>query len=394
MRTESQNISDLPQPDAQSMNMSEQLTAVIREEIEACGGCITFARFMELALYAPGLGYYVAGLRKFGESGDFVTAPEISPMFSYCLARQCAQVLEALGGGSILEFGAGSGIMASDILAELERCNQLPQKYRVLEVSGELRERQRETIQQRVPHLLDRVEWLDQLPADRFQGVVLANEVLDAMPVHRFRKELQGLSEVCVSWDVDRFVWTYTPPTQELASWELPGDVPALPAGYESEVNLSLSPWIASLSETLSAGVMLLIDYGFPSHEYYHPQRGTGTLMCHYRHRAHPDPLILTGLQDITAHVDFTAVAEAAHKAGMDVAGFTSQAYFLLSLGLTEMVADTDAAVTRQQIETARQIKLLTLPSEMGELFKVIALCKNTELPLAGFSMHDQRGRL
>jgi SAM-dependent MidA family methyltransferase len=238
------------------------------------------------------------------------------------------------------------------------------------------------------------VEWLDQLPADRFQGVVLANEVLDAMPVHRFRKELQGLSEVCVSWDVDRFVWTYTPPTQELASWELPGDVPALPAGYESEVNLSLSPWIASLSETLSAGVMLLIDYGFPSHEYYHPQRGTGTLMCHYRHRAHPDPLILTGLQDITAHVDFTAVAEAAHKAGMDVAGFTSQAYFLLSLGLTEMVADTDAAVTRQQIETARQIKLLTLPSEMGELFKVIALCKNTELPLAGFSMHDQRGRL
>ncbi|OGT18830.1 MAG: hypothetical protein A2V90_01810 [Gammaproteobacteria bacterium RBG_16_57_12] len=387
-------VTDLPLPTPEAQRHSEQLIAQIRAEMEAHGGRLDFARYMALALYSPGLGYYAAGARKFGAAGDFVTAPEISPQFSRCLARQCQQVLAQLPGGAILEFGAGTGAMAGDILLELERCHALPSHYFILDVSAELRQRQQQTLLQRVPRLLDRVQWLDRLPIGGFRGVVLANEVLDAMPVHRFQITAEGYNEIYVAWQGERFAWSHERPGAALEAWYRAATPAGLAPGYESEVNLAIAPWLAGLVDSLAAGAVLLIDYGFPRHEYYHPQRSGGTLMCHYRHRAHPDPLILPGLQDITAHVDFTAVAEAALDAGFEVLGFTNQAYFLLALGLAESVAEVNPLDTRAQLELAQQIKKLTLPSEMGELFKVMALGKGLDMTLRGFTLNDQRGRL
>lgn len=380
--------SELPIPDADAQAHCAAVAEHIINAIAANGGCIDFEQFMALALYAPGLGYYAAGARKFGDAGDFVTAPEISPLFSRCLARQCQQVLAACG-GEILEFGAGSGTMAADMLAELAALDALPEQYLIMEVSAELRQRQRETLARKVPQLAERVHWLDQLP-DTFHGVIVANEVLDAMPVQRLRVTREGVAVAQVCHDDNGFRWHY----RQTHDSALTTPLQSLSAGYESEVNTHIHPWIGAIAACLQRGVVLLIDYGFPRHEFYHPQRDTGTLMCHYRHRAHTDPLILPGLQDITAHVDFTAVAEAAVGHGLDVAGFTSQAYFLLSLGLTELVTGINPADTRAQIEAAQQIKKLTLPNEMGELFKVIALTRDLDLPLRGFSLNDQRVRL
>lgn len=383
------NPAELPLPEGDALAHCTRAVQHICRDIDHHQGSIDFAQFMALALYAPGLGYYAAGTRKFGEDGDFVTAPEISPLFSRCLARQCQQVL-AQTGGVILEFGAGSGTMAADILSELEQLDSLPSQYLIMEVSADLRQRQRETIEQKIPQLVDRVQWLEQLP-EQFHGVVVANEVLDAMPVQRFRVEADGISRAMVRHDASGFHWSYQPWAVDAQLAEI---TRTLPTGYESEINTHITPWLATLTERMTQGAVLLIDYGFPRHEFYHPQRDTGTLMCHYRHRAHVDPLILPGLQDITAHVDFTAVAEAAVAAGFDVSGYTNQAYFLLALGLTELVAEINPADTRTQIILAQQIKKLTLPSEMGELFKVIGLTKDCDLPLRGFSFNDQRNRL
>ena len=395
---------DLPRPEAPAQQHSEQLQAKIRAAIEAAGGVIDFARFMELALYAPGLGYYSAGARKFGEAGDFVTAPELSPLFSRCLARQCRQVLAEIGCGDILEFGAGTGIMAAELLLELERLETLPGQYFILELSPDLQQRQRDTLARRVPHLLARVSWLEGLPHTGFQGVILANEVVDAMPVHLLRflghnDGEQTVMERCVGWDGRGFAWQERPLAlpdlqrrldelrQALGEW---GFCP----GYVTEINLVQTAWVNSLAAALERGAALIIDYGFPQHEYYHPDRTTGTLMCHYRHRAHGDPLILVGLQDITAHVDFTALAGAAQQAGLDVMGYTSQAQFLLATGLTDMVAELEPAATRAYLETTQQVKRLTLPSEMGELFKVLALGRGLAGPLQGFMLQDRRSRL
>ncbi len=385
---------DLPAPAPEAQAHSAQLASLIADEIARQGGRISFARFMELALYAPGLGYYAAGARKFGAGGDFVTAPEISPLFSRCLARQCREVLAELGGGDILEFGAGSGVMAADLLRELEQQEQLPRHYFILEVSAELRTRQRETLAAKAAHLLARVVWLDAWPQAPLRGVVLANEVLDAMPVHRFRVEAQGLSEAYVGMRDGRFIEQFAAPGPELGRRELAQALAGLPPGYVSEYNAAAAPWLQGIAQALDQGVVLLIDYGFPRHEFYHPQRTGGTLMCHYRHRAHPDPLVFIGLQDITAHVDFTLIAEAALAAGFAVRGFTSQAYFLLALGLTEMLAELNPVDIRAQLEYAQQIKKLTLPNEMGELFKVMALAKGMDRPLQGFALNDQRQRL
>lgn len=376
---------------------SEWLCALIRDEIGANGGQITFSRYMELALYAPGLGYYSAGSHKLGEAGDFVTAPELSPLFSRCVARQCEQVLAHLGGGDILEVGAGSGVMAADVLAELETLDCLPGCYFILEVSADLRQRQQQTVAARVPHLAGRVHWLDVLPAVGFQGVVLANELLDAMPVHVFGVAEKTSYERYVACGDGRFIWSDGP----LSDARLVERIVALKdargefaPGYVSEINLAAEDWLRSIAALLARGMVLLIDYGFPRREYYHPQRSGGTLMCHYRHRAHPDPLVLPGLQDITAHVDFTALAEVASEAGLTVAGFTTQAYFLLSSGLNEMMAASDPNDVRQHVLLMQQVKKLTLPSEMGELFKVMALMRDMDAPLLGFTFQDQRRRL
>lgn len=395
-RQESQVIDELaglPVPDSDAQSHSEELINLIRDEITRAGGRISFARYMELALFAPGLGYYSAGSRKFGEQGDFVTAPEISSLFSRTLARQVAEVFQVLGDGDVLEVGGGSGVMAADMLTQLESHNALPTRYLILELSADLRERQKALLTEQVPHLLNRVTWLDELPQSGFRGVVVANELLDALPVHCFSIEADGVKERFVSWSDDRFQWSSgEPETTQLRDQikTLAGD---LPVGYVSEINLAANAWISSIAQMMESGVVLLIDYGFPRDEYYHPQRSTGTLMCHYRHRAHDDPFVYPGLQDITAHVDFTAIAEAAVDTGLDVSGYTSQAYFLLGNGLTEL-ADECENNEKEQLLVAQQIRTLTMPGEMGELFKVMALSKKFDSPLRGFSMMDNRHKL
>lgn len=385
-------VGELPPPNAAQLAQSEALQAHIRAVMAQHGGRIDFARFMELVLYAPGLGYYSAGSRKFGEGGDFVTAPEVSSLFSRALAQQCREVLARIG-GDLLEFGAGRGVMAADILAELERIDCLPEHYFIMEISADLRQRQRETINEKVPQLAGRVVWLDALP-EAFEGVVLGNELLDAMPVHRFRIHGGEPHELCVMWDGAQFVLDEEPADAALC--------PRLKAlqqefhlgeGYESELNLMAEEWVAGLGGWLRRGVALLIDYGFPRAEYYHPQRSAGTLMCHYRHRAHGDALTLIGLQDITAHVDFTALAEAAQAAGLAVRGFANQANFLIACGLAEFLA-AEEEDARTQLRLAAEVKTLTQPAEMGELFKVIALSRGWEGGLRGFALRDERSRL
>ena len=376
----------LSPPTAEEQAHSDKLVRVIADEIAASGGKISFARFMELTLYAPGLGYYVAGKYKFGVQGDFVTAPEIGSLFARCLAHQCQTILTSMDGGDILEVGAGSGVLAADLLLALEASDSLPERYFILELSADLCERQAEMLLRKAPRLVDRVHWLDALP-DSFRGIVLANELLDATPVERFRVTESGLNQIHVAWEDGRFVWQEQPIDAAI-------QLPTLSAGYVSEINLHAEAWVRSLGDILTQGVVLLIDYGFPRAEFYHPQRSQGTLMCHYRHRAHDDPLILVGLQDITAHVDFTAMAEAGTDAGLSLLGYTSQAAFLLGNNLDRIVAASDPNDVRAHLELTQQVKKLTLPHEMGELFKVMALGRGMQEPLRGFSMQDRRGRL
>ncbi len=384
----------LPVPDTVAQAHSRTLFELVANEIEAEGGSISFAQFMSRALYSPGLGYYAAGAQKFGEAGDFVTAPEISPLFSHCLAHQAAQVLRELDGGDILEYGAGSGVMALEILRELARIDSLPNHYYIIELSADLRERQQQCLRNNAPQFLERVVWLDTLPDTPINGVVLANEVLDAMPVNLFQVQEGRLQEVNVALGEQGLSFVSAEASDALMSAGLSELAAQLPDGYRSEYNASVGPWLQSMAESLGQAAVFLIDYGYPRHEFYHPQRSGGSLMCHYRHRSHSDPLILLGLQDITAHVDFTQVAEEALNAGFEVSGFTTQTYFLLSLGLTEQLAENHSDDIKQQMLVAQQVKKLTLPNEMGELFKVIALQKDLSLSLQGFAMNDQRGRL
>ncbi len=385
-------LRELPPPPPEAQALSETLIERIHATMAAAGGALRFDDYMAMCLYEPGLGYYSAGSRKFGEEGDFVTAPEISPLFSRTLARQCAALLDELGGGDILEFGAGRGVMAADILLELERMGCPPRRYSILDVSAELRQRQHETIAERAPSMLGRVEWLERLPEPGFRGVVLGNELLDAMPVRRFRCGEHGVEELYVAEVDGRFALEGRPADEALAARIAPL-CDSLPPGYASEINLAAEGWVVELGGFLEAGAALLIDYGFPAHEYYHPERSGGTLMCHYRHRGHDDALIYPGLQDITAHVDFTAVADAALAAGLQVLGFGNQANFLLANGITELAAG-EGGDDRARLEVAAQLKRLTMPGEMGELFKVIALGRGIERPLAGFMLRDERGRL
>lgn len=386
----------LPLPDSDALAYSAALTQRIRDEIAAVGGWIGFDRFMELALYAPGMGYYSGGAHKFGAAGDFVTAPELSPLFAQMLAAQVEQIL-ALSAPQIIEVGAGSGRLAADLLLELEQRQALPERYSILDLSGELRERQRATIEQCAPHLLSRVEWLDALPA-RFDGLVLTNELLDAMPVHLVvwgTEDDATILERGVAWAGDEFVWGDRPAQGRVLerAEALAAECP-LPPGFLSEICLAAADWTASWGGILGTGALLLIDYGFPRREFYHPQRSTGTLMCHYRHQAHAEPFFLPGLQDITAHVDFTAIVEAGHGAGLDFLGYTTQAIFLMNCGLTGLLERTPAENLARYLPQAQAAQKLISPAEMGELFKVIALGKGIDEILLGFAVGDRSATL
>ena len=374
----------LPEPSADAQDASRALCARIAAEIAAGGGWIPFDRYQELALYAPGLGYYAGGSHKFGADGDFVTAPELTSLFGKALARQVAQVMAA-SAPAVLEAGAGSGRLAADLLLGLAAMGSVPERYLILELSGELRARQRETLEREAPALAQRVAWLDAMP-ESFSGCVVANELLDAMPVQVLAWRAAGLMERGVAVDAaGQFVWSERPASDHLAAAaDLDVAVP-----YVSEVALAARAWTAEWGRRLVKGALILIDYGLPRHEYYHAQRNDGTLRCHYRHRSHDNPFWWPGLSDITSHVEFTAIAEAGHDAGLDVIGYTAQATFLMNCGIGELLAERQA----QGGDTTKSlgaVQVLLAPSEMGELFKVIALGRGMAEPLLGFSRGDR----
>lgn len=376
----------LPVPDADAAASSARLAARIADEIAGAAGWIPFSRYMELALYTPGLGYYSGGARKFGGAGDFVTAPELSPLFAQALAAQVAQVMAA-SAPRILEAGAGSGALAVGLLRDLERRGALPERYDILELSGELRARQQEAIAHGAPHLAERVGWLGTLP-ETFSGAVIANELLDALPVNLVAWREDGLFERGVGLENGAFAWRERPIAGELLA--VSQGLTFVQPPYASEINLAARAWVAEWGRILNQGALLLIDYGFPQREYYHPQRAEGTLMCHYRHHAHGDPFWLPGLNDITAHVDFTAMAEAGHEAGLDVLGYTSQAQFLLNCGLAQLLEQRQTAGATAYAALASGAQKLISPAEMGELFKVLMLGKGTDGPLLGFAGGDR----
>ncbi|MBT8126169.1 MAG: SAM-dependent methyltransferase, partial [Gammaproteobacteria bacterium] len=379
----------LPQPDNTNSQRSRDLTACIAQLCEQQGGSIAFSDYMRMALYQPGMGYYSSGLNKFGQSGDFITAPEVSSLFSRCLARQIAQVFNQTGVNDVLEFGAGSGLMAVDILLELEQQQALPMNYYILELSAELRQRQQQTVADKAPHLLVKVHWLDALPQQAIEGVVIANELLDAMPVECFRIHGDVIEQLRVTTRTGQLRADYQNADDAMVEQVRTLEKRrggAFPQGYCSEFNPAIKAWLASLYDQLGKALVLLIDYGYPVTEYYLDERDRGTLICHYQHRAHSNPLWYPGLQDITAFVDFSAVAHAADEVGFDVSGYTTQAMFLMGCGLGELHQSMVSEDQQQQLKLAQQIKTLTLPSEMGERFKAMALSKQIELPLIGFS--------
>ena len=381
----------LPPPDGVARRHSDRVVDALRAAIATEGGWIPFEAYMRFVLYAPGLGYYVAGARKFGAAGDFVTAPELTPLFARTLAAQLTPILAAAP-GDVVELGAGSGVLAADVLAALDVADALPQRYRIVEVSPDLRERQRATIAARIPKIAGRVEWLDALP-DTIHGGVLMNEVLDALPVALVvraagRWQLRG-----VVTRGDGFAFEDRPlgdgALRDAAAERFPVD-----GDYLSEINLAAEALVEDLAHRIERGAMLILDYGFPRIEYFHPQRASGTLIGHYRHRAHHDPFLWPGLSDLTAHVDFTAIAEAGVRGGLSVAGFASQASFLLSLGILDRLATVEPPGDLAYMAQASAVQKLVSPAEMGELFKVLALASDHAIDWPGFALQDRRGRL
>ena len=350
---------------------------------------MSFVDFMQAALYSPVFGYYTQANTPIGTQGDFITAPELTPLFGYTVASQCIPVLHHLKHPVIFEFGAGTGRLCIDMLTHLEQHNALPETYQILDVSGTLRALQEKNILAEIPHLADRVHWVSTLPDEAFEGIILANEVLDAMPVHRFLQTKTELLESLIILDEHGDLQEVFEPCTNTAlanhvTRVLTHDV----RPYASEVNLLLPSWLDACYALLTRGLVLLIDYGFPEHEYYHPDRSKGTLMCHHQHKAHPNPLKNPGFDDITAHVNFTHVADSALAAGFDVRGYTNQASFLLANGLLSLLEQ------QPDVKTQQAVKQLVQPSEMGELFKVIALTKALDVPLVGFQWHDKRASL
>jgi SAM-dependent MidA family methyltransferase len=375
-----------------SARVREHLTA----QIDAAGGWLSFERFMDLALYAPGLGYYSGGAQKLGRGGDFTTAPEVSSLFGACVAVQCADVLRELTAGSILEIGAGSGRLAADVLERLESLGRLPQQYLILEVSADLRERQCQYLARRLPHLAPRVRWIDSPPQSSFDGVIIANEVLDALPVARFRRQSGSIDELGVAINDGTFVWA--PRTAGAAMAEmcrrLCGAGGGWDEGYVSEYCPRVAAWTHAVTQSLRQGAALWFDYGLPRAQYYLPERHDGTLICHYRHQAHFDPFEHVGLQDISAWVDFTLLAEASHAAGFELAGFTTQAYFLAGTGIDREMHHRAGCDENAFARLAGEARQLMMPGEMGERFKAMAWLRALDIPLSGFALQDLRHTL
>ncbi len=391
----------LPEPDEVALGLSADLQKKIHFAIMENGGSISFEQYMQMSLYEPGLGYYSAGSSKFGEQGDFVTAPELSPVFSRCLANQCRQILLEITSGCILELGPGTGVMAIDIMRELERKNILPEVYYMLEPSADLRQRQKQKVKSEIPHLRERMVWLERLPEEEIEGIILANEVVDAMPVRRIEIDHEFLEIVVTSesgaGDQVGFKWNKKAIDQtsmKVVQKMLATLKQTLSMPYTLEINFYIKPWLNSLGAVLNKGLILISDYGYPRKELFHPQRRTGTLACHYRHHVHDDPFLYPGLQDITASVDFTAIAEAAADVDLHVAGFTTQAHFLIACGLDPFVLEQETDDVAERTRMTHQISKLTMPDEMGEKFKFIGLTKSLDIQLQGFSFIDQRARL
>jgi len=386
-------IYDLPKPGHVALKRSRALSECIRQEIAKQHGVISFATFMELALYHPTLGFYNADTFTLGKHGDFTTAPEISPLFAKCFAKQIQQISNNLSSNNILELGAGTGRFANDLLSELDQNGCLPQHYYIYEISHGLRKKQQEFLRSACPHFFSRITWLDVLPVN-FIGTIIANEVLDALPVHCFHIEDATVKERCIRIEKDEFTWQLEPPTTETLANEIlkMRDHYALSSGYDSEINLYIHEFIPCIANALTQGIILFADYGYGQREYYHPERRQGTLTCFYQHRRHNNPLLLPGLQDITTHVDFTRVIEIAADTGCSLAGFTSQSAFLLACGLMNIAADEEKHLSPiNEFRLHHAIKLLTMPTEMGERIKIMALSKNIELPLLGFHLQDRR---
>jgi SAM-dependent MidA family methyltransferase len=384
----------LPAPGPGALAQSEALIAHLRAELEAAGGWLPFDRYMERVLYAPGLGYYSGGARKFGLRGDdgsdFVTAPELSPLFAPTLARPVAEALQASGTRNLMEFGAGTGKLAAGLITALGEMGVAFDSYAIVDLSGELRERQRETIEAAAPALAAKVRWLDTLP-EHFEGVVIGNEVLDAMPVKLYAKLGGKWHERGVAWRDEAGGFSFEDrPVAESDATALLGEVDTSGEDYVTETHDAARAFTRTVCTMLTRGAVFFIDYGFPQHEYYHAQRAQGTLMCHYRHRAHGDPFLYPGLQDITAHVEFTGIAEAGTEAGADLLGFTSQARFLMNAGITDSLSSIDPSDIKRFLPAANAVQKLLSEAEMGELFKVIAFSRGLDDTLQAFSSGDR----
>ncbi len=386
-------MSILPEPNEAASKHSQALQNTIRAEISVAAGWISFARYMELVLYAPGTGYYSNNIPKFGSTGDFVTAPEISSLFGRTIAQQVLQVFQYMdkGGNNILEFGAGTGKLALDLLFELERLGELPERYFILEVSAGLRRRQQELFARYLPHLISRIEWLEYLPTT-FEGLMIANEVLDAMPIHLVMWHDKTLLERGVTWSNGGFQWS----DRLLVAGELFNTARKVGCqinasnDYISEINLAANAFIKSLADILQRGAVLLIDYGFGHKEYYHPQRDKGTLVCHYRHYVHDDPFYLPGLQDITSHINFSAITEVTKGGQLELLGYTTLANFLINCGITKILEQTPVENSIDYLPLAGQLQRLVSPAEMGDLFKVIAFGRGIPQPMIGFITGDK----
>lgn len=390
-------LGKLPEPCDDERILSQRLVTQIKRLLMQ-DDALTFAQFMSAALYTPGLGYYANDLTKFGAEGDFITAPEISPLFSQCVAKQVAEINATLTQASVLELGAGSGALAESMLLTLQLLSCVPEHYYILEPSAVLQQRQQQRLQQRLPaDLFARVRWLNTLPK-QFVGVVVGNEVVDALPVEVIRLYPKDAQQAYVRWDEAKacFAWDW----HAIVDARMQDQVDKVrhligsvgEQGYQTEWCSWLSPWMLSLAESMQQGAIILIDYGYHQRDYYAPERWMGSLRAHYRQRAHNNPFWYPGLQDLTAHVNFTELAYAGFHAGLQVAGYTTQAHFLLALGIASFV-DPNADVLTN-IRAAQQIKTLTMPDEMGETFKVMAFLKDMDMPLSGFALQDMRTSL
>ena len=387
----------MPNPDPEAKLHSQKLSKYIKKLIDEKSGSIGFDEYMNLALYQPDLGYYSSGNQIFGAKGDFVTAPQISTLFSKCLAFQCIQILKDFENPSILEIGAGTGIMAKDLLLNLEKSNSLPKKYFIYEISADLKFRQQNLLKQSIPQYIENIIWLDKLPKRKFNGLIIANEVLDALPVKRFKKESNIFKEVKVTFIDNNFHWINVTACDELTNFleKIENKLSrTFFVDYCSEINVNLKIWLDSVQSVIEKGVILFIDYGYSISDYYHPEKFDGNLLCHYRHHAHNDPFFYPGLQDITTSVDFTSVAECAEKIGLNVNGYTNQTYFLFGCGLENLVPNMDLLSIKSQTEISKELRSLIMPDEMGERFKFMALTKEYNKDLIGFSKMNQRNQL